>query len=288
MPFKQSLKRRNTLTRARLGILRRERRRMTGIDSRPRLPVSTNSLLRRTDERQLPRRLRRFFAGQRTTIHENLTERGNLRKKPLVSKFARRLTPQESSALAEWIGENDRLIHKTTKIFFERHKTFFKSKGQDYADLYSIALDATKKAFITFNPNKGKKLSSWVVDLIRQGLIIELTRLHRKRNSFVSLDATKKSNGDFNIDALSRPQQNRLSEVEIKRLHERLAQIALTPRQRRVLEQYFGLAGEKPKSYKIIADEMGMSRENVRLINEKALEKLILDPLLRELFGRVE
>ena len=48
----------------------------------------------------------------------------------------------------------------------------------------------------------------------------------------------------------------------------------LTPRYRYVIDMHFGLAREGPQSLKKIGDTFGLSRERIRQIRERALEKL--------------
>ncbi len=49
---------------------------------------------------------------------------------------------------------------------------------------------------------------------------------------------------------------------------------SLAPRQARVITLYFGLAGETPRTLQAIGDEFGCTKENIRLIKEKALGRL--------------
>jgi RNA polymerase primary sigma factor len=48
----------------------------------------------------------------------------------------------------------------------------------------------------------------------------------------------------------------------------------LAPRQARVITLYFGLEGETPRTLQAIGDEFGCTKENIRLIKEKALGRL--------------
>jgi RNA polymerase primary sigma factor len=62
-------------------------------------------------------------------------------------------------------------------------------------------------------------------------------------------------------------------------LRERLATL-LRPRERHVLERYFGLDGGEGATLEQIGDELGVSRERVRQIKEAAIKKMRADPYL--------
>ena len=51
----------------------------------------------------------------------------------------------------------------------------------------------------------------------------------------------------------------------------------LTEREALIINEYFGLSGEKGKNFAQIGDELGLSRERVRQIQKKALEKILKD-----------
>ncbi|MDN5353605.1 MAG: polymerase primary sigma factor [Candidatus Cloacimonadota bacterium] len=60
-----------------------------------------------------------------------------------------------------------------------------------------------------------------------------------------------------------------------KRIEDSLKKLA--PREARIIKQYFGLEGEKSKNFSQIGDELGLSRERVRQIQKKALQKIYED-----------
>jgi RNA polymerase primary sigma factor len=65
-------------------------------------------------------------------------------------------------------------------------------------------------------------------------------------------------------------------------LRERIA-IRLSPREMMIVERYFGLGGDECHTLESISQTLGVTRERVRQIKEKALEKLRGDPLLHQL-----
>ncbi|MDY6914860.1 MAG: RNA polymerase sigma factor RpoD/SigA [Candidatus Cloacimonadota bacterium] len=51
----------------------------------------------------------------------------------------------------------------------------------------------------------------------------------------------------------------------------------LAPREARIIKQYFGLEGKESKNFSQIGEELGLSRERVRQIQKKALQKIYED-----------
>ena len=51
----------------------------------------------------------------------------------------------------------------------------------------------------------------------------------------------------------------------------------LAPREARIIKQYFGLEGNRSKNFSQIGEELGLSRERVRQIQKKALQKIYKD-----------
>ncbi len=75
-----------------------------------------------------------------------------------------------------------------------------------------------------------------------------------------------------------------------KELREEIEQAlqTLNPREREVIEKYFGLIDGSPQTLQKIGEELGVSREFVRQIKKRALKKLrhkIKDSRLRIIFG---
>ena len=56
----------------------------------------------------------------------------------------------------------------------------------------------------------------------------------------------------------------------------------LSPTQRRVLELRFGLSGDEPVSLQKVGEELGLTRERVRQLEQSALEQLSRNRELRE------
>ena len=101
-----------------------------------------------------------------------------------------------------------------------------------------------------------------------------IRRIHAATRPAVSLDSTVNSEGRFSlIDSMSDPEADRIDEVESEEQIGRLMD-ALRPREQQVLELRYGLGGGTSLSLSQVGKVMQVSKERVRQIQDRALEKL--------------
>jgi len=97
-------------------------------------------------------------------------------------------------------------------------------------------------------------------------------------NSHVSLDSPGQGNDDGGlVDVLVDASQRQVDEdlvEEAMTLEIEGALAALTEREARVVRLYFGIGGSDPCTLEAIGREFGLTRERIRQIKQKALEKL--------------
>ena len=106
-----------------------------------------------------------------------------------------------------------------------------------------------------------------------------LNEVRQAARAVTSLDKPLGDDGDSSIgDLIGGEQAGVEAEVEVSltedTLHRALEQ--LPPRECEVLRLRYGLAGEEPKSLEEIGRRLGLTRERVRQIEGKALERLAL------------
>jgi RNA polymerase primary sigma factor len=100
----------------------------------------------------------------------------------------------------------------------------------------------------------------------------------RISNTYVSLDESFDGEDDNNLmayladDSAARPDQVTFEHTLGNDL--RAALTHLDKREERILRLYFGIDCEKPMTLERIGGQMGLTRERIRQIKEKALEKL--------------
>ncbi|MBD3307377.1 sigma-70 family RNA polymerase sigma factor [candidate division KSB3 bacterium] len=106
--------------------------------------------------------------------------------------------------------------------------------------------------------------------------------IKRKLNSsypYLSLDAPLVSDDDTNsfVDFISDDEDRQPDHLVLKKMDQDIIQRAITDlgeRERTIIELYYGLHQEEPKTLKEIGEIFGITRERVRQIKENAIEKL--------------
>lgn len=98
--------------------------------------------------------------------------------------------------------------------------------------------------------------------------------IHAATRPAVSLDATRSFNASFNLlQTISDPESDPTSQVDTDEAVGRLLEI-LRPREQEVLSLRFGLGGRERLSLSQVGRLLDVSKERVRQIEDRALEKL--------------
>lgn len=101
-----------------------------------------------------------------------------------------------------------------------------------------------------------------------------IRRIHAATRPTVSLDATVDSDSSFSLlQTMSDPEGDRTGDVDMDEAVGRLMQ-ALRPREQQVLSLRFGLGGSARHSLSQVGKVLEVSKERVRQIQDRALEKL--------------
>ena len=101
-----------------------------------------------------------------------------------------------------------------------------------------------------------------------------IRRIHSATRPTVSLNATLGSETDFNLlQAMSDPEADATEAVETSEAIDRLLE-ALGPRERQVLALRYGLGGSDRLSLSQVGKVLEVSKERVRQIQDRALQKL--------------
>jgi RNA polymerase primary sigma factor len=110
-----------------------------------------------------------------------------------------------------------------------------------------------------------------------------IKKMNQQSVKTVSIDDTsytgnheKVTLGDFLQDIKSSDPKTLYFREKVKDNIERSIQ-QLPSREAYIVRKYFGLEGEKSKNFAQIGEELGLSRERVRQIQKKALEKILKD-----------
>ena len=101
-----------------------------------------------------------------------------------------------------------------------------------------------------------------------------IQRIHTATRPTVSLDATLDSDSSFNLlQTMSDPEGDRTADVDMDETVGKMMDL-LRPREQQVLELRFGLGGKNRLSLSQVGKVLEVSKERVRQIQDRALEKL--------------
>ena len=101
-----------------------------------------------------------------------------------------------------------------------------------------------------------------------------IRRIHTATRPTVSLDASVDFDGQFSLlQMMSDPEGDRTGEIDMDETVVKLME-NLRPREREVLELRFGLGGQERLSLSQVGKALSVSKERVRQIQDRALEKL--------------
>ena len=180
-------------------------------------------------------------------------------------------TDQHQEAKAILIEHNLRLVVYIAKKF--------DNTGVGVEDLISIGTIGLIKAINTFNPVKNIKLATYASRCIENEILMYF-RSQKKLQGEVSLSDSIDTDQDGNslsfMDVISVDDTmlEDLSASETRGVLRCLVQTCLTPRERDIVEQRYGLDGKPPRTQREIAAACGISRSYVSRLEKKALEKL--------------
>ena len=189
--------------------------------------------------------------------------------------FPRPLSPdQERAAFAQLRGggagaarARDLLIRHNLRLVAHICKKYYAGiAAQD--DLISIGTIGLIKAVDTFDPDKGKRFSSYASRCIENELRMELRRV-RKAGVQVSLQEPLEAGGQLTLaDTLPDDAEQRADAARLRGLVD-----ALPPRERAVMRMRYGFGGG-PRTQQQTAQALGISRSYVSRIEKHALKHL--------------
>lgn len=195
------------------------------------------------------------------------------------------LSREEETFLSkQWIEKNDivsrnKLIESNLK-FVANVARNYKGMGLSYSDLIQEGNKGLFKAVDRFEPERGNKFISYAVNWIRQSILEALN----KRNALKSSELPNETNieddveyhyNDIDVDDiyLDISDDEKRREQDINSIANFLLEI-LSDRERYIICQYNGINEKKPKTLEEIGNALGLTKERVRQINEKAMRKL--------------
>lgn len=198
------------------------------------------------------------------------------------------LSREEEGYLSkQWLTKKDinarnKLVEANLK-FVANIARNYKGLGLSYSDLIQEGNAGLFKAVDKFDPDKGYKFISYAVNWIRQSILEALN----KKNSLKSAELPNETCDDV-IDDKKDLTINDISLDDVyldlsddeRRREKDICDVAkflltgLTSREKYIVCQYNGINEKKPKTLEEIGNNLGITKERVRQINEKAMKKL--------------
>lgn len=198
------------------------------------------------------------------------------------------LSREEEGYLSkEWLTKKDinarnKLVEANLK-FVANIARNYKGLGLTYSDLIQEGNAGLFKAVDKFDPDKGYKFISYAVNWIKQSILEALN----KKNSLKSAELPNETCDDV-IDDKKDLTINDISLDDVyldlsddeRRREKDICDVAkflltgLTSREKYIVCQYNGINEKKPKTLEEIGNNLGITKERVRQINEKAMKKL--------------
>ena len=170
------------------------------------------------------------------------------------------------------------LIEHNLRLVAHIMKKYY-TQTRDQEDLISIGTIGLIKGISSYKPDKGVRLATYAARCIENEILMYF-RSQKKLLGEVSLSDSIDTDQDGNslsfMDVISVDDTmlEDLSASETRGVLRRLVQTCLTPRERDIVEQRYGLDGKPPRTQREIAAACGISRSYVSRLEKKALEKL--------------
>ncbi len=197
--------------------------------------------------------------------------------------FPKPLTPEEEQ---KYIEEYAAGSEEAKNILIERNLRLVAHIAKKYADeknledLISIGTIGLIKGINTFNPKKNNKLSTYISRCIENEVLMFM-RSSRKLQNEVSIDesiGTDREGNNMTFSDVLTADSVDISDIisgklEAQKLYKTMKNV-LSPSEINIICWRYGLANQKKKTQKEIAEILGISRSYVSRIEKKCLERL--------------
>lgn len=254
---------------------------------------------------------KQFHAGQTLTISD-LVQAGNIGLVKAAERFDYSKGFKFISYAVWWIrqsimeqlAEQGKIVrlpsnqHANINKFKNAERKLNQALGREpsFEEMYE---EVISEAFIKKNKKKGVDVHSEEFDLLLQKEVIDSMDDIKKFETLMMADAKPQAldgflddedrGGSRLVDLMESDSfehmEDELIESDMKLALKRIMNQRLGNREVYILEQYYGLTGEEPKTLEEIGQSIGLGKERIRQLKDKAEKKLKTNRVKKELLS---
>jgi len=175
---------------------------------------------------------------------------------------------QQLLAMADW--HRDRIVEANTRLVFSIVKKFINVNNQ-FDDLLSDGIVALIRAVEKFDYDRGFRFSTYATQVVRRNAYRQVVQKQQERAKMVG------GLQDMNIDVSDEDRGSAISETRWHELRSRLGLMLgdLDRREKFIIRARFSLGSHrKVHTLQALADKLGVSKERVRQLERRAMDKL--------------
>lgn len=171
-------------------------------------------------------------------------------------------------AMADW--HRDRIVEANMRLVFSIVKKFVNSNNQ-FDDLLSDGIVALMRAVEKFDFGRGFRFSTYATQVVRRNAYRQVVEIQQERAKVIG------GVEDLGLDVSDECRESAISE---KRWHELRARLAvmlgdLDRREKFIIRARFSLGSHRRvHTLQALADRLGVSKERVRQLERRAMDKL--------------
>lgn len=171
-------------------------------------------------------------------------------------------------ALADW--HRDRIVEANTRLVFSIVKKFINANNA-FDDLLSDGIVALIRAVEKFDYDRGFRFSTYATQVVRRNAYRQVVQKQQERVKMVG------GIEELNIDLSDEDRGSAISETRWHELRSRLSLLLdeLDRREKFIIRARFSLGSHRRvHTLQALADRLGVSKERVRQLERRAMDKL--------------